>query len=237
MATGSSISEGRGARFLSMMDPRDGQTPYPCPICAGETRDFHVAADGRQYRKCRNCEGVFLIAAQRLTRTQEHAQYLLHNNDPGDVNYRHFLNQLLKPLLSAIPGARSGLDYGCGPGPALAFMLREMGHSVELYDPFFCDQESVLRKTYDFITCSEVVEHFHRPAEEFSRFDRMIRPGGVIGIMTGMLTDDIDFPGWHYRRDPTHVLFYTPQTMRYLASRHSWRCEFPAKNVTLFFKV
>lgn len=137
MATGSSISEGRGARFLSMMDPRDGQTPYPCPICAGETRDFHVAADGRQYRKCRNCEGVFLIVPQRLTRTQEHAQYLLHNNDPGDVNYRHFLNQLLKPLLSAIPGARSGLDYGCGPGPALAFMLREMGHSVELYDPFF----------------------------------------------------------------------------------------------------
>ena len=54
-----------------------------------------------------------------------------------------------------------GLDYGCGPGPALAHMLREAGHDVALFDPFFAPDPAPFNRTYDFVTCTEVAEHFH----------------------------------------------------------------------------
>lgn len=209
---------------------------YECPVCFGASREFPVATDGRHYRQCVHCEATFLIPAQRLSASLEYAHYLRHNNDPADSDYRRFLDGLRQPLLNVLPGPQSGLDYGCGPGPALASMLREAGHSMALYDPYFHNTPAALEITYDFVTCSEVVEHFYRPAEEFSRLDRLIRPGGVLAVMTGMLTDQIRFLDWHYRRDPTHVLFYTPETMKFLARHHSWRCEFPEKNVVLFFK-
>lgn len=95
-----------------------------------------------------------------------------------DAAYRAFLNRAAGPLLERLPPARQGLDFGCGPGPALAIMLREAGHTVALFDPFFYPDPAVLASAYDFITCTEVAEHFHRPAEEFSKLDALLNPGG-----------------------------------------------------------
>jgi 2-polyprenyl-3-methyl-5-hydroxy-6-metoxy-1,4-benzoquinol methylase len=49
-----------------------------------------------------------------------------------------------------------------------------------LFDPLFFPDPEPLGDLYDFITCTETIEHFHRPAEEFARLDRMLRPGGVM---------------------------------------------------------
>ncbi|MBS0543647.1 MAG: methyltransferase domain-containing protein, partial [Proteobacteria bacterium] len=81
-----------------------------------------------------------------------------------------------------------------------------------------------------------VVEHFHHPAEEFARLDALLRPGGWLGIMTCFQTDDARFARWHYRRDPTHVVFYREATFRVIARRHGWVCEIPAKDVVLMCK-
>jgi SAM-dependent methyltransferase len=118
----------------------------------------------------------------------------------------------------------------------LAAMLREAGHSVALYDPFFARDPSVLDGDYDFIVCSETVEHFHRPAEEFARLDRMLRHGGWLGIMTSFQPADEDFADWHYRRDPTHVVFYSAATFHWLALRFDWQCEIPRPDVVLMQK-
>jgi cyclopropane fatty-acyl-phospholipid synthase-like methyltransferase len=67
-------------------------------------------------------------------------------------------------------------------------------------------------RTYDFITCTEVVEHFHHPALEFRRLDALLKPGGWLAIQTTFQTDDARFARWNYRRDPTHVVFYRPYT-------------------------
>lgn len=167
----------------------------------------------------------------------ELSEYLLHRNDPDDRGYRGFLGQFTEPLLRRLSPASRGLDYGCGPGPALAAMLREAGHEVALYDPFFQPDLAVLERQYDFITCTEVIEHFHRPCEQFNKLDALLRPGGVLGLMTRFLTDDTDFARWHYRRDPTHVVFYREQTLRQLAVRFGWECEIPRVNVALMSKV
>lgn len=177
-----------------------------------------------------------MLAAQHPSAAAERAEYELHRNDVADLGYRRFLARLADPLLARLAVGSDGLDYGCGPGPLLAQMLEEAGHRVALYDPFFAPDGDVLRRRYDFVTCSEVVEHFHRPAEEFERLDGLLRAGGWLALTTCLQIDDARFAHWHYRRDPTHVVFYREATLRLLARRHGWRCEFPATDVVLMRK-
>ena len=213
-------------------------TTTPCPVCReGAPRPF-MTVEGREYRRCPACAATLLDARHRLGPAEERAVYEQHRNDPGDPGYRRFLSRLADPLLARLAagclatGCR-GLDYGCGPGPALAAILREAGHAVALYDPFFRPDPAPLADTYDFVTCTEVAEHFHRPAEEFDRLGRLLRPGGWLAVMTCFQADDARFAAWHYRRDPTHVVFYRAATFRRIAAQRGWRCEIPAKDVAL----
>jgi len=210
--------------------------PAACPVCRAPSPHYFLQVGGRDYWRCTNCEARFLDPRQRPGPQDERAHYLLHENDPADAGYRKFLSRLADPLLARLDSGRRGLDYGCGPGPALAAMLREAGHEVALYDPFFHADPKRLTQNYDFIVCSETAEHFHRPAEEFDRLDAMLRPGGWLGVMTCFQTDDARFADWHYRRDPTHVAFYREATFRTLAAQRGWRCEVPARDIALMYK-
>lgn len=189
------------------------------------------------YWRCPGCLATFVDRSQLPDRSVELAEYSLHRNDVHDLGYRRFLGRLALPLLERLSPGSSGLDYGCGPGPALAAMLMEAGHRVAVFDPVFFDHRHLLGDIYDFVTCSEVAEHFHDPYAEFARLDGLLRPGGWLGVMTAFQTDDASFAGWHYRRDRTHVVFYREATFRVIAARLGWRCEFPAPNVALLQKA
>jgi len=196
-----------------------------------------MQVENYEYWRCQNCEATFLDPSQLPDSSVEHAQYRLHQNEVNDEGYRTFLMRLASPLLERLPPGSSGLDYGCGPGPALAAMLAEAGHRMAVYDPLFFDDPKVLEAQYDFITCTEVVEHFHNPFEEFNLLDGLLKPGGCLAVMTTFQTNDAAFAGWHYHRDPTHVVFYRERTFQTIAARHRWRCEFPCANVALLHKL
>ncbi len=107
---------------------------------------------------------------------------------------------------------------------------------MAIYNPFFAPDPSTLERQYDFVTCTEVVEHFHRPASDWRRLVSLVKPGGWLGIMT-KLTPEIDgFTNWHYIRDPTHVCFFCRATFRYLAKRDGLNLEFVLEDVILFRK-
>ncbi|MFO8031677.1 MAG: class I SAM-dependent methyltransferase [Desulfohalobiaceae bacterium] len=188
---------------------------------------------GKDYWRCNNCLATFLDSSQLPGAGQEYQRYCEHDNDPQDPKYRKFLSKLATPLLQRLrPGSR-GLDYGCGPGPALAWILREAGHWVRLYDPFFYPQQGLLQQGYEFVLCSEVAEHFHDPHQDFQLLKSLLFPGGWLGIMTSFQTRDEDFAYWRYRQDPTHVVFYKEETLRLLAGMLGLKCEVPRKNVVL----
>ena len=208
----------------------------PCPVCDREAGWLLASVDGRDYYRCRTCEATFLAPDQLPSAEQELDAYRLHCNDPDDPAYRGFLSQLAEPLLARLAPGAAGLDYGCGPGPALTALMRARGHSVALYDPFFYPDRGALRRTYDFITCTEVAEHFHHPAREFRKLDGLLKPGGWLAIQTTFQTDDARFARWNYRRDPTHVVFYRPHTFECIAQRHRWQPVFPSGNVVLLHK-
>jgi len=213
----------------------DGALPS-CRLCRKwDCVPFQLIGD-LQYWRCPECEAVFLDQTHLLDRREELLHYRQHQNDVADPRHRKFVSRLGDPLLACLPPKSIGLDYGCGPGPALAAILSEHGHEVATYDPFFNSEAAALERTYDFIFCSEVIEHFHRPAEEFDRLDALLKPGGWLGVMTCFRTDDDRFKDWHYRRDPTHVVFYREETLRILAHRMGWSCEIPHKDVAIMRK-
>ena len=55
-------------------------------------------------------------------------------------------------------------------------------------------------------------------------------------MMTCFQTEDEHFADWHYRKDPTHVVFYREATFRRIAAERGWHCEVPVKDVALMRK-
>ena len=193
-----------------------------CPLCLGINEHFYNdEIRGWSYLKCRDCELVWKDAKHQLSEAEEKAHYSKHLNGPKDAEYRKFLSQLWEPLKVALQPGAKGLDYGSGPGPTLHLMAREDGFTCDHFDPLFHPDASVLKKKYDFITCSETAEHFQRPAEEFERLAGLLKQGGLLGIMTSMQTPEMDFANWHYRIDPTHVTFYSEATFRKVAELYN----------------
>ncbi|MFN7164143.1 MAG: class I SAM-dependent methyltransferase [Hyphomonas sp.] len=206
-------------------------TSGACPVCLAPGPAPYLSAPGRDYSFCAICEACFLDPAQRLTPDAEQAHYLHHRNDPADPAYRRFLSTLADPLLACLAAPSEGLDYGCGPGPALALMLRESGHAMALYDPLFEPSTAPLARRYDFVTCTETAEHFREPAAEFDRMMALVRPGGLLAIMTRFHPVAGSFRDWPYRQDATHIVFYRAETFRHLAARKGWTCDIPVTGV------
>lgn len=207
-----------------------------CPLCRETASESFFEDKNRTYLRCMNCMLVFVPPRFWLSAEEERATYDLHQNDAQDSGYRHFLSRLSQPLLDRLGSDQKGLDFGCGPGPALSVLLREHGHRVDLYDPFYYNDASVFSRTYDFICATEVVEHLHDPEKVFIAIFNMLRTGGWLGIMTKQVRDVQAFRNWHYIRDLTHVCFYSRRTFECLAQRFNARLHFAADDVILFNK-
>lgn len=208
-------------------------TDRQCPFGCDETVGAFAVVGVRRYDRCPSCGGVGMDPSAMLSPSEEFEHYKTHQNDPADQRYREFLRPLAEELQVRLARHQDGLDFGCGPGPGLAVMLADEGHRITLFDPFFHPNLPALEQRYDFIICCEVAEHFHSPDFEFARLAGRLRPGGWIGIMTSLIPTDRPFPSWHYVKDPTHVSFYTPDTLRRIASRNGLACEFPRLNVAM----
>ncbi len=209
-------------------------------MCNSKSRELiHIGDESlgkREFYNCDVCDLVYVPDKYYLTPNEEKKRYNLHNNDPYDVRYRKFLNKLINEIKPYISKDMCGLDYGCGPGPALSIMLKEKGYKVQTYDPYFAKNNNIFNKKFDYITCTETVEHFYNPKKEFDKFDSLLSKKGLLGIMTGMLKDWNNFNDWHYYRDPTHVVFYSQKTMKWIAKQYSYKCIFPRKNIVIFLK-
>jgi len=192
-----------------------------CPLCGDSSTTPYHRDKVRDYLNCQTCDLVFVPRVQHLSAVDEKAYYDLHDNQPDDPGYRRFLGRLFTPLNERlVPNAR-GLDVGCGPGPALAKMFEEVGHTVATYDPYYAPDTSVLSARYDFITLSEVVEHMAEPGRELERLWTCLEPGGWLGIMTKRVRDPDAFTTWHYITDPTHVSYFSEATFQWLVKRWS----------------
>lgn len=209
----------------------------PCPLCAySDTTEYHRDR-ARPYRHCRQCQLVYVPADYHLSPRAEKAEYDQHRNSITDAGYRKFLQRMAQPLIERLAPNSEGLDFGCGPGPALADIMQQAGYGMQLYDLYYYPDNSTLNRHYDFITATEVIEHLAQPWQVLQMLWPMLRPGGTLGLMTKLVIDRERFASWHYIRDPTHIAFYSRDTMTYLATRLSADIEFVASDVVLLRKA
>lgn len=207
-----------------------------CPLCGFDDVLGFSQDARRNYLRCQQCLLVFVPAEYRLSRELERSEYDRHENIVDDPGYRQFLGRLFEPLVARLPAGARGLDFGCGPGPALAHMLEEAGFQVQLYDSFYQPDQSALAGSYDFICATEVVEHLHKPGMELSRLWGLLHPNGVLGMMTKLVIDAQAFSGWHYKNDPTHVCFFSRETWQWWAREHDAELTFVGADVMLLSK-
>lgn len=189
----------------------------------------------RQYWRCGRCALVFVPAQFYLSPEQEKSEYDKHNNLPDDEGYRRFLSRLAEPLLQLMAPRSKILEFGCGPGPALAEMMRSEDHEVALYDAFYFPDKAVLKPaTYDAITSTEVIEHLHYPDRVIASWLEYLKPSGHLGIMTKTVIDAERFAHWHYKNDLTHVCFYSHDTFDFIAEQFHLSWHAVAKDAFIF---
>lgn len=153
----------------------------------------------------------------------EKARYDHHDPDVFNPGYRRFVSPVVNEVVSRLNKESNGLDFGSGNGPVVSVMLQELGYHIVQYDPFYAPDKSVLEYRYDYVVCCEVMEHFHRPKEEFERLLQLLNPEGVLVCMTHIYRPDIDFASWYYKNDKTHVFFYTPESIEYISKAFGFR--------------
>ncbi len=189
-----------------------------CPLCShAEPQHFHRDTR-REYLHCPVCDLVFAHPDSHLSRDEEFRRYELHQNNFDDSRYRRFLQKMSEPMLNRIAANSRGLDFGSGPGPLLKLMFEEQGHTMSHYDSFYTPEQKVFNETYAFITATEVVEHLHKPLLNLDRLWSCLQSQGYLGIMTSLRLPEQDFSAWHYIMDETHVIFFSPDTMTWLAN-------------------
>jgi len=190
-----------------------------CPWCENDNCSFLLGAENREYIKCTNCDIVFVPKKFFVSKQEEKAKYDNHQNSPTNKGYKEFLNRLLTPLCTLIPKNSHGLDFGSGPGPTLSILMTDNGYNMDIYDYFYHNEPQVFEKKYDFITSTEVIEHLHNPYQEITKLWSMLNENGVLGIMTAFRPDDEEFKTWYYKRDLTHVRFFTKNSFLWLCEK------------------
>jgi hypothetical protein len=155
-----------------------------------------------------------------LSTKKEKSRYDLHKNYIEDKGYRNFLSQVITPIKERVSLGKHGLDYGSGPVPVLATLLEIEGYKMDFYDPYYANNRAVLENKYDFVSLTEVAEHFYQPGFEFEHLLTLLKPNSPLVIMTSRTDNILDFKSWHYPLDPTHVCFYATKSFEYLAAKH-----------------
>ena len=102
---------------------------------------------------------------------------------------------------------------------------------------YYYPNKQALHQQYDFVTATEVIEHLFTPNLVWQQWLDMLKPGGWLGVMTKLVKDVDAFASWHYRHDPTHVVFFSRETFEFLANRDQLQLEFIGNDVMLLKKA
>lgn len=207
-----------------------------CPLCHSTELVAYHQDKKRCYDQCQICQLVIVPPEFYLSAEAEKAEYDKHENSPYDVGYQRFLNRTLDPLLARFEPSSKGLDFGCGEGMALSLMAKDHGYQVANFDIYYANDPTTLTLQYDFISLTEVIEHVRDAAGLLNQLGKLLKPKGILAVMTKRVYNPSAFSTWHYKNDPTHINFYSEATFNWIARKYDWRLELVDKDVVFFHK-
>jgi hypothetical protein len=197
-----------------------------CPICNSPSESFFDKQLNIFFYECKNC---FLFFKNNfLNEDEEKKRYDLHDNsidNQGYVNYlKEFINNYILDYIDNYKQTNL-LDFGSGSNQVLINIFKKYYSNYQnvnlySYDKYFDNNENWKNNKYDIIVTTEVLEHLAKPLEELKLLHDLMNKNSYLIIMTNFHNNDkTDFLKWWYRRDPTHLSFFSLNTFEYLADK------------------
>jgi 2-polyprenyl-3-methyl-5-hydroxy-6-metoxy-1,4-benzoquinol methylase len=188
---------------------RGGGTLWRCPSCAHVLRDLGAcpaAARDLGYGGDPGLDAVRLaLTARRLRRLAPRGRAVF------EVGYGS--GRLLRRFLDAgwaVGGVDAG-QLGVGVDAEVAGRGRLVAGELEALPPGPADG------TYDLVIGVHVLEHLRDPAAGLGAAHRLLRPGGVLALVTptaDSLGAEWFGAAWWLLEDPTHLRFFSPASAR-----------------------
>lgn len=190
-----------------------------CKICKSQTKKVKDTKKSIIYHRCLSCGFISIDKLNIVDKIEEKKHYEKHENSFGNNGYvtmfQNFIDIAILPFSKKI---KTALDFGCGFAPVLASLLENEKMIVDRYDYYFDNNEEYKNKKYDLITSTEVFEHLQNPIEILKILVNSTNKDGYIVLMTKFPPFcDEEFLKWWYRRDITHISFFTPKSFEILA--------------------
>ncbi len=192
-----------------------------CLICGNHTFPLFDDSLSLEFHVCKHCGYTVKDAKHHLDHQAEKQQYDRHENTSDNQGYVRMFERFLTHAVLPYKQAGDALEFGSGPGPVLYEMLKARGFNARHFDPYYHPDQSHQYQTYDLITTTEVFEHLSQPVHTFKTLIGLLKPGGILAIMTSFRPEKDDaFLSWWYRRDVTHIGFFTLKSFEILAKQH-----------------
>lgn len=208
-----------------------------CPLCGAKSNEKILSKWQKDYYYCKSCELIFINPELLLNASDEKSRYEYHLNSIEDTGYVNFLNRVVEPASKYLDKTMVGLDYGCGPGPTLSQLIEQKEIKCGFYDPIFFPELDFNSK-FDFIFATECFEHFYNPKEEIQKLIGLLKPNGILAIMTEFWKTKEEFPNWYYLKDDTHVSLFNESTFDYICKKYGFEVLFSdAQRVIILRKV
>ena len=211
-----------------------------CPICAGAEATPVWDKDGYHLVRCAACATVYVRPIPSDEFLAAHYQASAYFEGDGSQGYRSYADtrkallplfrRRLRALDTHFPQRGRLLDYGCAAGYFLQLaqpdgwhiagveLSAEMARQAEqtLGVPIARDLSQLAPGPFDVICLWEVIEHLPRPVAELRQLFERLRPGGALMLSTPNTNHwqaAREPEAWAGYRPPSHLLFFTPDTL------------------------
>lgn len=207
---------------MKRKSPKSKKSKYcPCPLCESDSECF-VKSENREYWLCGTCRLIFVPAVFHMASEDEVERYLEHENSLENEGYVNMFRKKINVVRKHCGQVQKVLDYGCGYEPVLKTLLSREGFTVDGYDLNFFP-EGLTKVHYDLIISTETFEHFREPRKEISKIVPLLSDSGFVAVMTRFYPKEKNgaskegFQKWYYKRDPSHIAFYSTDTFQWIA--------------------
>ena len=218
-----------------------------CRACGGERTGAYAEKDGYAYARCADCGFVFLEpmpAAEALAALYDGGGGVI-----SETSYPKARSRLRRARVRAWRfgrhlAGRDALDIGCGGG-FVAEAMRRRGARASGLD---IDRQAIAYAArtfpecrfyredmtdfagrglaYDFIHCSEVIEHLPDIEGFMAALAQITRPRARVYVTTpdiGHWRVPGDVTAWDVFSPPAHLQFFTRRAIAILFERHGFR--------------
>ena len=194
-----------------------------CPLCSTATK-FFTTGENREYQLCNLCGLIFVPPEFHIPAESEITRYREHENSLDNEGYVKMFMKKITLIKKHCTPLKTALDFGCGYEPVLKTILEKEGIKTDIYDLNFFPNFPK-NKNYDLVISTETFEHFKTPMQDIQQAISCISTHGFLAIMTHFypLEDEKPcekkFSKWYYKRDPTHIAFYSSKSFQWIAER------------------